>query len=50
MNSITSEAHFRQRVIRYSEKYGVTAASIRHIEVDKLYMNVKQNMMVTGKA
>lgn len=30
MNSIASEAHFRQRVIRYSEKYGVTAASIRH--------------------
>ncbi len=30
MNSIHSEARFRQRVIRYSEKYGVTAASIRH--------------------
>lgn len=30
MTSITSEAHFRQRVIRYSEKHGVTAASIRH--------------------
>ena len=30
MNSITSEARFRQRVIRYSEKHGVTAASIRH--------------------
>ena len=30
MNSITSEARFRQRVIRYSEKYGVTQASIRH--------------------
>jgi len=30
MNSITSEARFRQRVIRYSEKYGVTAAGIRH--------------------
>jgi len=30
MNSIASEAHFRQRVIRYSEKYGVTAAGIRH--------------------
>ena len=30
MNSITSEAHFRQRVIRYSEKHGVTEASIRH--------------------
>lgn len=30
MNSITSEAHFRQRVIKYSEKHGVTAASIRH--------------------
>lgn len=30
MNSITSEARFRQRVIRYAEKYGVTAASIRH--------------------
>lgn len=29
MNSITSEAHFRQRVLRYSEKNGVTAASIR---------------------
>lgn len=29
MNSITSNAHFRQRVIRYSEKHGVTAASIR---------------------
>jgi len=30
MNSITSEAHFRQRVLRYSEKNGVTAASIRY--------------------
>jgi len=30
MNSITSEARFRQRVIRYSEKNGITAASIRH--------------------
>lgn len=30
MNSITSIARFRQRVIRYSEKYGVTEASIRH--------------------
>lgn len=30
MNSITSEAQFRQRVIKYSKKHGVTAASIRH--------------------
>ena len=30
MISITSEARFRQRVIRYAEKYGVTAASLRH--------------------
>lgn len=30
MNSITSIAKFRQRVIRYSEKNGVTEASIRH--------------------
>lgn len=30
MNSITSNAKFRQRVIRYSEKNGVTEASIRH--------------------
>lgn len=30
MTSITSEAHFRQRVIRYSEKHGVTEASIRY--------------------
>ena len=29
MNSITSEAHFRQRVVKYSLKNGVTAASIR---------------------
>lgn len=29
MNSITSEAHFRQRVLKYSNKYGVTAASNR---------------------
>lgn len=29
MNSITSEAHFRQRVVKYSLKHGVTAASIR---------------------
>lgn len=29
MNSITSEAHFRQRVLKYSLKNGVTAASIR---------------------
>ena len=30
MNSITSEAKFRQRVIKYSEKYGVTKAGIRY--------------------
>ena len=29
MNSIASEAQFRQRVLKYSEKYGVTAASNR---------------------
>ncbi len=29
MSIITSEAHFRQRVLKYSFKYGVTAASIR---------------------
>lgn len=29
MNSIASEAHFRQRVLKYSEKHGVTAASNR---------------------
>lgn len=28
--SIASKARFRQRVIRYSEKHGVTEASIRH--------------------
>lgn len=30
MISLTSKAQFRQRVIRYSQKNGVTAASIRH--------------------
>lgn len=30
MVSIASRAHFRQRVVRYSDKYGVTKASIRH--------------------
>lgn len=30
MTSISSAAHFRQRVIRYAEKHGVTAAGIRH--------------------
>jgi len=30
MNSITSEARFRQRVVKYSYKHGVTAAGIRH--------------------
>lgn len=30
MTSITSAAHYRQRVIRYAEKHGVTAAGIRH--------------------
>lgn len=29
MNSITSEAHYRQRVVRYSNEHGVTKASIR---------------------
>jgi len=29
MSIITSEAHFRQQVLKYSKKYGVTAASIR---------------------
>lgn len=28
MNSITSIAQFRQRVIRYSEKHGVTGANM----------------------
>jgi hypothetical protein len=30
MISLPSKAHFRQRVIRYAEKHGVTAASLRH--------------------
>lgn len=30
MSSIASNARFRQRVIRYAEKHGVTEASIRH--------------------
>ena len=30
MISITSKARFRQRVVRYSQKHGVTEASIRH--------------------
>ncbi|MFI3327236.1 MAG: DDE-type integrase/transposase/recombinase [Clostridia bacterium] len=30
MSIITSEARFRQRVIKYAEKHGVTAASLRH--------------------
>lgn len=30
MISLSSKAHFRQRVIRYAEKNGVTAASLRH--------------------
>lgn len=30
MNSITSEAHYRQRVVKYSLRHGVTEASIRH--------------------
>lgn len=30
MTSITSKAYFRQRVIKYSEKYGVTKAAIRY--------------------
>ena len=42
MTSITSKAKFRQRVIRYSEKYGVTAASIRHIVPEKQYMTVNR--------
>ena len=30
MRSITSKAHYRQRAIKYAEKHGVTAASIRY--------------------
>lgn len=30
MTSIASRAHFRQRVIRYAEKHGVTLAGVRH--------------------
>jgi hypothetical protein len=30
MISLTSKAHLRQRVIRYSAKHGVTEASLRH--------------------
>ena len=29
MNSVASEAHYRQRVVRYSHKHGVTQAGIR---------------------
>lgn len=29
MNIVTSQAHFRQRVVKYSIKYGVTQASNR---------------------
>ncbi|MBQ3985684.1 MAG: integrase, partial [Oscillospiraceae bacterium] len=29
MTSLASRAHFRQRVIRYSEKHGVTKAADR---------------------
>lgn len=38
MNSITSEAHFRQRVVKYSQKHGVTAASRRfHVSRQAIY-------------
>lgn len=30
MTSIASAAHFRKRVLKYAQKHGVTAASIRH--------------------
>lgn len=38
MDSISQEAHFRQRVLKYSFKYGVTAASDRfHISRKTIY-------------
>ena len=38
MNSITSEAHFCQRVLKYSFKYGVTEASRRfHVSRNAIY-------------
>lgn len=42
MTSITSKAKFRQRVIRYSEKNGVTAASIRHRVTRKVIYDWKK--------
>lgn len=30
INIIAQEARFRQRVVKYAEKHGVTEASIRH--------------------
>lgn len=52
MNIVTSEAHFRQRVIRYSQKHGVTAASIRHHRSRQAIYEwkVKLNLMDTGRA
>ena len=38
MNSITSEAHFRQRVLKFSFKHGVTEASRRfHVSRNAIY-------------
>ena len=42
MKSITSKVKFRQRVIRYSEKNGITAASIRHRVIRKTIYDWKK--------
>ena len=49
MTSITSKAKFRQRLIRYSEKYGVTAASIRHRVTRKTIYDWKKKYLRAWK-
>lgn len=49
MNSITSEAHFRQRVLRYSEKNGVKQQVLDTEEADKRSMSGKRGTMGHGK-
>lgn len=51
MNIIAQEAHFRQRVVKYSNKKGVTEASRRyHVSRQAIYdMSGGQGMTAHGK-
>lgn len=49
MNIIAQEAYFRQRVVKYSYKKGVTEASRRYHVSRQMIYEWRANMTVHGK-